>query len=192
MNPEISSGLPIPEKNRYPQPASRTELQATPATKASDPAFNPVRSFPSLSWRTARRVVLTSPTVLQARLASRVPANLDHHARTPIIPLARLPISRLSSSTRSRTGPHQLVRHHHNIRTARDRCCRFRPITILRPREAATGTVFRLCWYPDCCIRLKGQASTYTTWQALGASTRRRDPPRQGCLLPYDRLRLER
>jgi len=41
VNPELSSGLPIPALNRYPQPASRPERYATPATKASDPAFNP-------------------------------------------------------------------------------------------------------------------------------------------------------
>ncbi|KIR27898.1 hypothetical protein I307_02818 [Cryptococcus deuterogattii 99/473] len=41
VNPEISSGLPLPTENRYPQPASRPETYATPATKASDPAFNP-------------------------------------------------------------------------------------------------------------------------------------------------------
>jgi hypothetical protein len=44
VNPEISSGLPIPALNRYPQPASRPERYSTPATKASDPAFNPVSS----------------------------------------------------------------------------------------------------------------------------------------------------
>lgn len=43
MNPEISSGLPLPLKNRYPPPASRPELYEMPATKASDVAFNPVR-----------------------------------------------------------------------------------------------------------------------------------------------------
>lgn len=42
VNPEISSGLPIPELNRNPAPASRPELYATPATEASDIAFNPV------------------------------------------------------------------------------------------------------------------------------------------------------
>jgi hypothetical protein len=42
VNPEISSGLPIPAMNRNPAPASRPELYATPATEASDIAFNPV------------------------------------------------------------------------------------------------------------------------------------------------------
>lgn len=36
VNPEISSGLPIPELNRYPQPGSRTETYSTPATKGAN------------------------------------------------------------------------------------------------------------------------------------------------------------
>ncbi|EPQ57459.1 NADH dehydrogenase [Gloeophyllum trabeum ATCC 11539] len=55
VNPEISSGIPLPHLNRYPQPASRPEKYATPATKASDPAQNPYwkrdvrRAYPQLS-----------------------------------------------------------------------------------------------------------------------------------------------
>ncbi|KII92382.1 hypothetical protein PLICRDRAFT_102856 [Plicaturopsis crispa FD-325 SS-3] len=55
VNPEISSGVPIAGVNRYPQPASRPEKYATPATKASDPAQNPYwkrdvrRAYPQLS-----------------------------------------------------------------------------------------------------------------------------------------------
>ncbi|TFK54325.1 21 kDa subunit of NADH dehydrogenase [Heliocybe sulcata] len=55
VNPEISSGLPLPNLNRYPQPGSRPEKYATPATKASDPAQNPYwkrdvrRTYPQLS-----------------------------------------------------------------------------------------------------------------------------------------------
>ncbi|KAF8491259.1 NADH dehydrogenase [Gautieria morchelliformis] len=55
VNPEISSGVPIATRNRYPQPGSRPELYATPATKASDPAQNPYwkrdvrRNYPRLS-----------------------------------------------------------------------------------------------------------------------------------------------
>ncbi|KAL5485038.1 hypothetical protein ACEPAI_7680 [Sanghuangporus weigelae] len=55
VNPEISSGLPLPTLNRYPQPGSRPEKYATPATKASDPAQNPYwkrdvrRAYPQLS-----------------------------------------------------------------------------------------------------------------------------------------------
>ena len=54
VNPEISSGLPIPDMNRYPQPGSREERYATPATQASDVAFNPVRLFLLFSGGTSR------------------------------------------------------------------------------------------------------------------------------------------
>ncbi|KAH8101992.1 NADH dehydrogenase [Phellopilus nigrolimitatus] len=55
VSPSISSGLPLAAVNRYPQPASRPEKYATPATKASDPAENPYwkrdvrRAYPQLS-----------------------------------------------------------------------------------------------------------------------------------------------
>ncbi|KAJ7497287.1 NUZM, NADH-ubiquinone oxidoreductase 21.3 kDa subunit [Mycena latifolia] len=55
VNPEISSGLPLPAINRFPPPASRPEKYSTPATKASDPAQNPYwkrdvrRAYPQLS-----------------------------------------------------------------------------------------------------------------------------------------------
>ncbi|KZT26837.1 21 kDa subunit of NADH dehydrogenase [Neolentinus lepideus HHB14362 ss-1] len=55
VDPEISSGIPLPYLNRYPQPGSRPEKYATPATKASDPAQNPYwkrdvrRAYPQLS-----------------------------------------------------------------------------------------------------------------------------------------------
>jgi len=55
VNPEISSGLPLPAINRMPPPGSRPEHAATPATKASDPAQNPYwkrdvrRAYPQLS-----------------------------------------------------------------------------------------------------------------------------------------------
>ena len=72
VNPEISSGLPLPSINRMPPPGSRPEAYATPATKglssdqlfplkltqpcpASDPAQNPYwkrdvrRAYPQLS-----------------------------------------------------------------------------------------------------------------------------------------------
>ncbi|KAJ9125726.1 hypothetical protein QFC24_002510 [Naganishia onofrii] len=65
FNPEISSGLPIPELNRYPQPASREERYATPATSASDIAFNPTRrQFPATSVVTQEKLaglLLASP-----------------------------------------------------------------------------------------------------------------------------------
>ncbi|KAF7361906.1 NUZM, NADH-ubiquinone oxidoreductase 21.3 kDa subunit [Mycena venus] len=55
VNPEISTGLPLPAINRFPPPASRPEKYSTPATKASDPAQNPYwkrdvrRAYPQLS-----------------------------------------------------------------------------------------------------------------------------------------------
>jgi len=70
VNPEISSGLPLPDKNRYPQPGSRPETYSTPATMASDPAQNPYwkrdvrRAYPQLSVITQAeysKVLLASP-----------------------------------------------------------------------------------------------------------------------------------
>ncbi|KAF7376138.1 21 kDa subunit of NADH dehydrogenase [Mycena sanguinolenta] len=55
VNPEISSGLPLPAIHRFPPPGSRPEKYSTPATKASDPAQNPYwkrdvrRAYPQLS-----------------------------------------------------------------------------------------------------------------------------------------------
>ncbi|TYJ56488.1 hypothetical protein B9479_002735 [Cryptococcus floricola] len=72
VNPEISTGLPIPTLNRFPQPASRPEKYATPATSASDPAFNPYwkrdsrRSYPQTSVITQTHLsslLLSSPTL---------------------------------------------------------------------------------------------------------------------------------
>ncbi|WFD00763.1 hypothetical protein MYAM1_003515 [Malassezia yamatoensis] len=40
LNPEISSGLPLPLSNRYPQPASRPEKPSMVPSAASDPAAN--------------------------------------------------------------------------------------------------------------------------------------------------------
>ncbi|WVR05968.1 hypothetical protein IAU60_002996 [Kwoniella sp. DSM 27419] len=75
LNPEISSGLPIPLENRYPQPASRTERYATPSTKASDIAFNPYykrdvrRAYPQTS-------VITQPHLTSLLLSSSTLASL--------------------------------------------------------------------------------------------------------------------
>ncbi|CCM05703.1 uncharacterized protein FIBRA_07935 [Fibroporia radiculosa] len=55
VNPEISSGLPLPGVFRHPPPGSRPERYSTPASKASDPAQNPYwkrdvrRAYPQLS-----------------------------------------------------------------------------------------------------------------------------------------------
>lgn len=39
VNPEISSGLPLPTMNRNPPPGSRPEKYATPATKGASPSY---------------------------------------------------------------------------------------------------------------------------------------------------------
>ncbi|KAF8507468.1 NADH dehydrogenase 21 kDa subunit [Hysterangium stoloniferum] len=63
VNPEISSGLPIVTLHRNPQPGSRPELYATPATKASDPAQNPY-------WkRDVRRAYPRRSVITQAQLS---------------------------------------------------------------------------------------------------------------------------
>jgi hypothetical protein len=64
VNPEISSGLPLPDKHRYPQPGSRTERYATPATSASDVAFN------SYSDRDTRRAYPKTSVVTQSELSA--------------------------------------------------------------------------------------------------------------------------
>ncbi|KIJ49345.1 hypothetical protein M422DRAFT_27703 [Sphaerobolus stellatus SS14] len=77
VNPEISTGLPIPTLHRNPQPGSRPELYSTPATKASDVAQNPYwkrdvrRAYPRLSVVTQTQLstfLLQSPEV-QASIA---------------------------------------------------------------------------------------------------------------------------
>ncbi|GFZ43610.1 hypothetical protein JCM24511_01330 [Saitozyma sp. JCM 24511] len=85
LNPAISSGLPIPEKNRYPQPASRPEKYATPATKASDVAFNPYykrdtrRAYPQTS-------VVTQSELSSLLLASPSLASLPAPSTKPAVP----------------------------------------------------------------------------------------------------------
>ncbi|WOO85244.1 NADH-ubiquinone oxidoreductase 21 subunit [Vanrija pseudolonga] len=72
VNPEISSGLPLQDKHRMPPPASRTERYATPATAASDVAFNQYydrdtrRAYPQTSVVTQTELselLLASPTL---------------------------------------------------------------------------------------------------------------------------------
>ncbi|RXW25603.1 hypothetical protein EST38_g237 [Candolleomyces aberdarensis] len=63
VNPEISTGLPLPNHHRYPPPGSRPEKYSTPATKASDPAQNPY-------WkRDVRRVYPQLSVVTQSELS---------------------------------------------------------------------------------------------------------------------------
>ncbi|KAJ8514444.1 hypothetical protein ONZ45_g8019 [Pleurotus djamor] len=75
VNPEISTGLPLPSLNRNPQPASRPEKYNTPATKASDPAQNPY-------WkRDVRRAYPQLSVVTQLELSSL----LIEHAQAPSV-----------------------------------------------------------------------------------------------------------
>ncbi|KZT10624.1 NADH dehydrogenase 21 kDa subunit [Laetiporus sulphureus 93-53] len=75
INPEISSGLPLPGVFRYPPPGSRPEVYATPATKASDPAQNPY-------WkRDVRRVYPQLSVVTQTELSSL----LIQHSQAPAV-----------------------------------------------------------------------------------------------------------
>ncbi|KAF9792903.1 NADH dehydrogenase 21 kDa subunit [Thelephora terrestris] len=95
VNPEISSGLPIPSLNRYPQPASRPEHYSTPATKASDPAQNPYwkrdvrRAFPKLSVVTQTEL---SAFLLQTpEEPAQIPGPGSKAADTSITPASELP-----------------------------------------------------------------------------------------------------
>ncbi|KAK4689728.1 hypothetical protein P7C73_g371, partial [Tremellales sp. Uapishka_1] len=90
VNPEISSGLPMPAQNRYPPPGSRPEPYATPATAASDPAFNPYwkrdtrRAYPQTSTITQSylsELLLASPSL--ASLAPPTPTTSDSSAVAP-------------------------------------------------------------------------------------------------------------
>ncbi|KAK2463290.1 hypothetical protein APHAL10511_004945 [Amanita phalloides] len=77
VNPAISSGLPVPSLNRHPQPASRPEKYATPATKASDPAHNPY-------WkRDVRRAYPQLSVITQTELSSLLIQHSDANAPTP-------------------------------------------------------------------------------------------------------------
>ncbi|KAJ7647344.1 21 kDa subunit of NADH dehydrogenase [Roridomyces roridus] len=64
VNPEISSGLPLPSIHRFPPPGSRPEKYSTPATKASDIAQN------SYWKRDVRRAYPQLSVVTQAELSS--------------------------------------------------------------------------------------------------------------------------
>ncbi|KAN0064622.1 hypothetical protein ACQY0O_002251 [Thecaphora frezii] len=96
-NPDISSGLPDPILNRYPQPASRTERAMVPPSKASDNADNLYfdrdfrRKYPKLEMVTQKHLTqlllaspnedgtrsLTSPEDANHTTALTRPADLD-------------------------------------------------------------------------------------------------------------------
>lgn len=80
--------------NRYPQPGSRTETYATPATQASDPAFNPYykrdvrRNYPQTSTITQSHltaVLLASPSAAPSISApeTKLEAAPNAHAIAP-------------------------------------------------------------------------------------------------------------
>ena len=112
INPEISTGLPIPSLNRYPQPGSRPEKYSTPATKgacltgrilgyvvaqrrawvvASDPAENPYwkrdvrRTFPKLSVVTQSELSAFLLQTPEKPACVSLP-NLSSHARSDTEP----------------------------------------------------------------------------------------------------------
>jgi hypothetical protein len=91
VNPEISSGLPLQDKNRYPQPASRPERYSTPATKASDPAQNPYwkrdvrRAYPKLSVVTQNEL---STLLLEHHRGEAIAAPQDTQAPVPVTELS--------------------------------------------------------------------------------------------------------
>ncbi|KIM30435.1 hypothetical protein M408DRAFT_328033 [Serendipita vermifera MAFF 305830] len=70
VNPEISSGLPLADVHRRPQPGSRPERYSTPSTMASDIAQNPYwkrdvrRVYPQTSVITQEdfsKILIASP-----------------------------------------------------------------------------------------------------------------------------------
>ncbi|KAI5120974.1 hypothetical protein M0805_006646 [Coniferiporia weirii] len=105
INPEISSGLPLADVNRYPQPASRPEKYATPATKASDPAQNPYwkrdvrRAYPQLSVVTQDEL---STFLLQSPEQPAVSAPTDGQpaaaAESASVPATRAPAVDLTAA----------------------------------------------------------------------------------------------
>jgi len=98
VNPEISSGLPLASLNRYPQPGSRPEKYATPATKASDPAQNPYwkrdvrRAYPQLSVVSQEEL---STYLLQTPEQSSVEAPADG---SNAVPAEKAPIVDLTAA----------------------------------------------------------------------------------------------
>ncbi|EIW72591.1 hypothetical protein TREMEDRAFT_41844 [Tremella mesenterica DSM 1558] len=106
VNPEISSGLPIPELNRYPQPGSRPERYATPATKASDPAFNPYykrdsrRAYPQTSVITQNHIatLLISSESLQALPSPQTKVETTPENASAIAPSSEQPTTAVAAT----------------------------------------------------------------------------------------------
>ncbi|PAV18985.1 NADH-ubiquinone oxidoreductase kDa subunit [Pyrrhoderma noxium] len=97
VNKEISSGLPLPDKNRYPQPGSRPEKYSTPATRASDIAENPYwkrdvrRAYPQLSVVTQEQL---STFLLQKPEQPAVEALAEGQA--PVAENASVPVTKVA------------------------------------------------------------------------------------------------
>lgn len=125
VNPEISSGLPLPDLNRRPPPASRPERYATPATRASDPAQNPYwkrdvrRQYPQLSVISQSglaQVLLNAPELraveapaegseaASAKVAA--PADPAVAVSTPA-PAAPIPLANLTSAIQALSAARQ-------------------------------------------------------------------------------------
>ncbi|PVG02376.1 21 kDa subunit of NADH dehydrogenase [Serendipita vermifera] len=104
VNPEISSGLPLPDKNRYPPPGSRPERYSTPATMASDVAQNPYwkrdvrRAYPRLSVVTQEefgKILIASPEG-QKIAAPGQSASSEGKTSVPTTPAEKLSVMPLS------------------------------------------------------------------------------------------------
>ncbi|CED82010.1 NADH dehydrogenase [ubiquinone] (complex I), 21kDa subunit, fungi [Phaffia rhodozyma] len=99
INPEISTGLPIPLLNRYPPPGSRPEPYAVPATAASDPAFNPY-------WkRDTRRNYPATSVITQSYLTNLLLASPEGKAAIPG------PDSAQKTAVTDKVEPEQTVVH---------------------------------------------------------------------------------
>ncbi|KAJ7218075.1 NUZM, NADH-ubiquinone oxidoreductase 21.3 kDa subunit [Mycena pura] len=108
INPEISTGLPLPAINRFPPPGSRPEKYSTPATKASDPAQNPYwkrdvrRAYPQLSVVTQSEL---SALLIEHSTAQSVAAPAEDRKGVPAE--ARKPVD-LSVAISSITQSHKV------------------------------------------------------------------------------------
>ncbi|GAA6044297.1 hypothetical protein JCM8097_006753 [Rhodosporidiobolus ruineniae] len=78
VNPESSSGSPLPRANRQPEPASRPEKFSVPSSKASDVAENPYYK------RDFRRMFPKTEVVTQDELAKLLIAQGGFEALPPV------------------------------------------------------------------------------------------------------------
>ena len=106
INPEISSGLPLPSVNRYPQPASRPEKYSTPATKGAcldSGLYRGSVSRVGCSLRSSRK------PLLETRRPEGIPKALGSHpTRTLRFPLANSRETRVRISSKPSPRTHVL------------------------------------------------------------------------------------